>query len=984
MYLKQINAYGFKSFADKLDINLDNRITCIVGPNGSGKSNVVDAVRWVLGEQSVKQLRGDGSISDVIFSGSKSRNPLNVATVELVFDNNDHYLNVPYTDISIKRKVFRTGENEYFLNGDRCRLKDIINLLMDSGIGKESYNIISQGEVDKIISNSSMDRRVIIEDAAGIVKYKKRKEEALKKLDKTHNNLDRVNDIILELETQVEPLKEQSEKAQEYLDNKESLKQLEVALLAFDIYNDSEEVKRLKEVLEKLEDKLSLENVSSNNDDIEIEKLNKLLFDKEKILKEYNAKLLEIVEECEKINTKKRILEEKAKNTDIEANKTLLLEKLDKKAELDSLISVLENEINETKNSLSKKNEELISSSNILDTTKNRKRLSVLDYSKLEQEIISTSHKINSLNLELDNGSTIPLQVKKVLSNTNLFGIYNTIGNVISIDSKYTKALEVASLSNRNFIITENEAASKNAINYLKDNRLGRATFFPLSVIKPRYVDSNSLNILENDSNYLGILSNLLDYDSKYSNIIENQFGTVVIATNLDGANILARKTNHKYKIVTLDGDVVNVGGSMTGGSLNKASRSNITIRQELEVLESKKVSLDEDKVSLSNLIDKISHEIEYIEESHFELDREKVSIEQKLNEQNKNLSSKYEEREIIKQDIESLNDVVLDSVDSKVQELIKLYYDTVATRDTVKNKISTLTEEIKDIKDKLENLSNEYKVKNSTIRTLEKEKNDLNIKISKLELGLDNYLNTLSVEYSLTYEKAREEYELEVDREFAKEQVNKYKSNIRALGMVNLAAIEEYERVSTRYEFLCKQRDDLSNAETSLLDIMREMDGVIKEEFFNTFKRVNEEFGKVFKELFSGGYAELKLTNPDDILTTGVDIVASPPGKKLSSITLLSGGEKTLTAISLLFAILNVREVPFCLFDEVEAALDEANVIQFGKYLSHYKDKTQFLIITHKKKTMEYADTLYGITMQESGVSKLVSVKLNDHIDTL
>lgn len=984
MYLKQINAYGFKSFADKLDINLDNRITCIVGPNGSGKSNVVDAVRWVLGEQSVKQLRGDGSISDVIFSGSKSRNPLNVATVELVFDNNDHYLNVPYTDISIKRKVFRTGENEYFLNGDRCRLKDIINLLMDSGIGKESYNIISQGEVDKIISNSSMDRRVIIEDAAGIVKYKKRKEEALKKLDKTHNNLDRVNDIILELETQVEPLKEQSEKAQEYLDNKESLKQLEVALLAFDIYNDSEEVKRLKEVLEKLEDKLSLENVSSNNDDIEIEKLNKLLFDKEKILKEYNAKLLEIVEECEKINTKKRILEEKAKNTDIEANKTLLLEKLDKKAELDSLISVLENEINETKNSLSKKNEELISSSNILDTTKNRKRLSVLDYSKLEQEIISTSHKINSLNLELDNGSTIPLQVKKVLSNTNLFGIYNTIGNVISIDSKYTKALEVASLSNRNFIITENEAASKNAINYLKDNRLGRATFFPLSVIKPRYVDSNSLNILENDSNYLGILSNLLDYDSKYSNIIENQFGTVVIATNLDGANILARKTNHKYKIVTLDGDVVNVGGSMTGGSLNKASRSNITIRQELEVLESKKVSLDEDKVSLSNLIDKISHEIEDIEESHFELDREKVSIEQKLNEQNKNLSSKYEEREIIKQDIESLNDVVLDSVDSKVQELIKLYYDTVATRDTVKNKISTLTEEIKDIKDKLENLSNEYKVKNSTIRTLEKEKNDLNIKISKLELGLDNYLNTLSVEYSLTYEKAREEYELEVDREFAKEQVNKYKSNIRALGMVNLAAIEEYERVSTRYEFLCKQRDDLSNAETSLLDIMREMDGVIKEEFSNTFKRVNEEFGKVFKELFSGGYAELKLTNPDDILTTGVDIVASPPGKKLSSITLLSGGEKTLTAISLLFAILNVREVPFCLFDEVEAALDEANVIQFGKYLSHYKDKTQFLIITHKKKTMEYADTLYGITMQESGVSKLVSVKLNDHIDTL
>ena len=517
MYLKQINAYGFKSFADKLDINLDNRITCIVGPNGSGKSNVVDAVRWVLGEQSVKQLRGDGSISDVIFSGSKSRNPLNVATVELVFDNNDHYLNVPYTDISIKRKVFRTGENEYFLNGDKCRLKDIVNLLIDSGIGKESYNIISQGEVDKIISNSSMDRRVIIEDAAGIVKYKKRKEEALKKLDKTHNNLDRVNDIILELEAQVEPLREQSIKAQEYLDNKENLKQLEVALLAFDIYNDSEEVKRLKEVLSKIEDKLSLENVSTNNNDIEIEKLNKELLDKEKELSENNKKLLEIVEECEKINTQKRILEEKSKNTDLELNKELLRNNLEKQGELVSSIKVLQNEINDVKEQLNKKEEELITSTNTLETSKNRKRLSVLDYSKLEQEIISTNHKISSLNLELDNGSDIPPQVKKVLSNNSLFGIYNTIGNVIDTESKYIKALEVASFSNRNFIITD-----------LKENHLGRATFFPLSVIKSRGVDSLTLDILKSDSSYVGILSKLLNFDSKYSNIIENHSKTYV------------------------------------------------------------------------------------------------------------------------------------------------------------------------------------------------------------------------------------------------------------------------------------------------------------------------------------------------------------------------------------------------------------------------------------------------------------------------
>ena len=984
MYLKQINAYGFKSFADKLDINLDNRITCIVGPNGSGKSNVVDAVRWVLGEQSVKQLRGDGSISDVIFSGSKSRNPLNVATVELVFDNNDHYLNVPYTDISIKRKVFRTGENEYFLNGDKCRLKDIINLLIDSGIGKESYNIISQGEVDKIISNSSMDRRVIIEDAAGIVKYKKRKEEALKKLDKTHNNLDRVNDIILELETQVEPLREQSIKAQEYLDNKESLKQLEVALLAFDIFNDNEEVKRLKEVLEKIEDKLSLENVSSNNDDIEIEKLNRVLLDKEKELSEYNSKLLQIVEECEKINTEKRLLEEKSKNSSVESSKALLRDNLEKEASINSSIKVLESSFNDVKNSLSKIEEEITKNSNVLETTKNRKRLSVLDYSKLDQDIISVGHKISSLNLELENGSGVPVQVKKVLSNNNLFGIYNTIGNIVDTSPQYTKALEVAILSNKNYIITENEEASKKAISYLKENRLGRATFFPLTVIKSRYVDNLTLSILEEDSNYLGILSNLINYDAKYENIIQNQFGTVIIVKDLDSANILAKKINHKYKIITLDGDVVNVGGSMTGGYINRNSRSSVTIRQELESLETKKVSLEEEKDSLGKLINNLSHEIEDIEEVNFELNRNKVSIEQRLNEQNKLFTSKEEELSIIKQEIESLNNIVNDQVDEKEQELIKLYYDKTAVRDTIKNRIDTLNTEIHDIKEKLDNLNNEYKYKNSTIRTLEKEKNDLNIKINRLEINLDNYLNTLNTEYQLTYEKAREEYELEVDRNFAREQVNKYKANIRALGMVNLASIEEYERVSTRYDFLCKQRDDLTSAESSLLEIMREMDGVIEEEFSNTFKRVNEEFGKVFKELFSGGYAELKLTDPSNILTTGVDIVASPPGKKLSSITLLSGGEKTLTAISLLFAILNVREVPFCLFDEVEAALDEANVIQFGKYLAHYKDKTQFLIITHKKKTMEYADTLYGITMQESGVSKLVSVKLNEHIDTL
>ena len=984
MYLKQINAYGFKSFADKIDVKLDNKITCIVGPNGSGKSNVVDAVRWVLGEQSVKQLRGDGSMSDVIFSGSKSRKPLNVATVELVFDNSDHYLNVEYTDISIKRKDYRTGENEYFLNNEKCRLKDIINLLIDSGIGKESYNIISQGEVDKIISNSSMDRRTIIEDAAGVVKYKKRKEEALKKLDKTHDNLDRVNDIILELEQQVEPLREQSEKAKEYLENKNNLENLEIALLAYDIYNDSEEEKKLKQKLEVIEQKLVEENITSSNSDVKITEEQTRLTNKERELKEANQKLFTIVEEVEKLNAEKLLLQEKAKNKDISESEKKLRENLELEGNINSQIKILEDEIDKLNKNLNNKSGELISSEREIDDAKNRKKLSMLDYSNCDQQLITLTHKINGLKQEIENGTNMPHSIKKVLTNNNLTGIYNTIGNTLEIEDMYLKALETAIVSSRNFIITEDEESSKKAIRYLKEEHLGRATFFPLSVIKSRYVDANTLFILKQEDSFLGVLSDLVTYDKKYKNIIENQLGIVIVCKDINNAVLLGKKINHRYKIVTLDGDVINVGGSMTGGSSNTNSRSVVTIKQELTTYENNKLSIEEEKERISNDIKSIDKEIESLESKYFEVKREEVNISEELKEKNKTLDGKKDLLSNVTRDISQLKNVVEDKVSEKETEIINSYYEKVSLRDTIKNNIDTLNREIDELKVKIENISAEYKIKSSNIRSLEKEKNEINISINRLEVKLDNMLNILNEDYSMTYEAARDKYSLEVEASYARERVNLYKNNIKRLGMVNLAAIDEYERVNTRYEFLCKQRDDLNNAEESLLEIMREMDGVIEEEFTNTYKKVNEEFTKVFKELFSGGTASLKLTDPDNMLTTGIDIVASPPGKKLSSITLLSGGEKTLTAISLLFAILNVREVPFCLFDEVEAALDEANVDQFGKYLDHYKNKTQFLIITHKKKTMEYADTLYGITMQESGVSKLVSVKLNEHVDTV
>ncbi len=983
MYLKQINAYGFKSFADKIDIKLDDKITCIVGPNGSGKSNVVDAVRWVLGEQSVKQLRGDGTMSDVIFSGSKSRKALNVATVELVFDNSDHYLNVPYTEISIKRKAFRSGENEYFLNGERCRLKDVISLLMDSGIGKESYNIISQGEVEKIISSSSLDRRVIIEDAAGVVKYKKRKEEALKKLDKTHTNLDRVEDIIRELQQQVEPLREQSKKAQEYLENKKALENLEVALLGYDIYNDNEEKKTLVEKLKKIEDKLVEENVTTNNSDLKVLEQNNLLSKKEEELRENNKALLDVVALCEKLNSEKMLLQEKSKNSDSD-NSLLLRNNLEERAELTSQINVMEEEISRINERLNLHSENLIVANKDINNIKDKKKMKNQEYSRVDQELITINHKIDSLKLEMDSGVGLPLAVKKILTDDSLLGIYNTIGNVLEIDSLYIKALDVAINSSKNFIITEDEESSKKAINYLKDNHLGRATFFPLSVIKSRYIDDEVLTLLKQDSSFIGVLSDLVRYDCKFKNIILNQLGTVVVASDMDGAIRIGRRIYHRYKIVTLDGDVLNVGGSMSGGSSNTKYRSAVTIRQEIDSCEKRKDGLLEDKENLTNEISELTKNISEFEEKYFVLSREEVNLKEELKEKMKLLESKNATLENINREISSLENASSNKVSEREQELINLYYEKTGIRDNLKNKVALLTREISDLKTSIEEFNATYKLKTANIRALEKEQNDLKIRINRLDLRLDNMLNTLNEEYSLTLEAARAKYTLDIEVELARERVNLYKSNIRKLGMVNLASIEEFERVNTRYEFLSKQKDDLLNAQENLLDIMREMDGVIEEEFSNTYKKVNSEFTKVFKELFSGGNAYLKLTNEDDMLTTGIDIVASPPGKKLSSITLLSGGEKTLTAISLLFAILNVREVPFCLFDEVEAALDEANVDQFGKYLDNYKNKTQFLIITHKKKTMEYADTLYGITMQESGVSKLVSVKLNEHVDTI
>lgn len=977
MYLKEIKISGFKSFADKTNITLDDNITCIVGPNGSGKSNIIDAVKWVLGEQSIKSLRGSNNMSDVIFAGSKSRSPLNLASVSLVFDNSDSYLKVPYTEISVTRKVFRSGENEYYLNNEKCRLKDIYDLFLDSGMGKYAFNIISQGEVSKIISDSPYERRTIFEEAAGVLKYKRRKEEALKKLEKTNENLTRVKDIIKELEEQIEPLKIQSEQASKYLKIKESLEQMEIALIANDLEKLNVLYHEQTKQIEDLTNEIIEKTTNITNDDIELEKKKQEL---EKIttnLTSLQQNLLILTKEEEKLNGEKNIIKERSKydaeDVKVHENITNLKEqKLSLNNKLLSIktdLTILDNKIKEVLKDNSNKNNEYVSLNNTKEDIKNK--ISALENSKLQKE-----YKIKYLNDYIEN-SSFPVSIKRLLSNPKLIGIHNTISKLINIDEKYLLALDVSLGGAKDYLVVDNPNVAKTCINYLKENNLGRVTFFPLDVIKPRYIEDNILNVVNDMDGFIDILANLVSYDFNYKNIIFNQLGNVLVVDNIDNANKISKKINNKYKIVTLDGEIINVGGSITGGTVKK--KSIISEKYELENLLTKKDMEEKEILSLKQKQEEIDKNIKQLENILYEIGKNKILLTEEYNAKNENYKLLKNQLDRITLELNNLEDLEDNSINEEEEKILKKYYEVLKEKELVNKKIILLNEEKEKVSSLIEEYQAKYRLNNSNVRNLEEKKKTLEIESSKMSVKMDNLLNILSETYQMTFEKAKANYVLEEDIDVARKNVNSYKKELKEIGIVNLGAIEEYERVSKRYEFLTKQDNDLEEAITTLLKIINELDLVMEKEFIKTFKEIEIEFNNVFKELFKGGSAKLKLTDESNILETGVNIVVSPPGKKITSISLLSGGEKTLTAISLLFAVLNVKKIPFCLFDEVEAALDEANVDRVGTYFNKYIGKTQLIIITHKKKTMEYANTLYGITMQESGVSKLVSVKLVD-----
>lgn len=980
MYLKSIKAVGFKSFADKIELDIKDGITCIVGPNGSGKSNILDAVKWVLGEQSVKSLRGSGSMSDVIFNGSKSRSPMSRASVALTIDNSNHYLKSEFNEIEVKRVVYRSGENEYYLNNTKVRLKDITDLFIDSGASRDAYNIISQGTVEDIVSSKPEARRVIIEEAAGVLKYKKHKEESLRKLEKTKDNLNTINLLISELETSLEPLRIQSIKAKKFNEYKDNLKTLEIALIVNDIKKINLEYNKLKtrnEELKSLIEELNAK-VSKDTATLEVNKLSNL--EVEGALNKLNQNLVDLERLIADTNAKKTLILERKKlnsNNDITLNNVLNLK--EEVLSLEKNINSLEEEIN----TLDRKKDDLRAS---IDSLDNEELILRKDYvtnsnelNKKNKDLLELNNKIDILNNNILNEVNIPLPVKSILNNPRLKGIYNTVGKLLTFDDLYMNAIETTLGASLNYLVVDSETSVKQAINCLKEQRLGRATFLPLNIIKPKYLDSSVLETLKNSSGFIDIAINLVNFDEAYRNIMQNLLGNTIVVKDIDALNNIAKLLNYKYKVVSLEGDISYAGGSISGGA-KKNSNSILKDRYELTKLETSKVNLETSIHLLETKINGLNKDNEDLKTKKNKLNNEFIELKETINRKSISLTELEQNYKDKENTIKNNEAILNNTIDKELEDILKYYYELSGKKDTLLRTIKEYKEKLETSREDLAEAELNIKNKNKDLNKYSNEFNSNEVTLGKYDVKLDNYLLTLNEEYTMTYEKALSEVDTNIDIETTRLQVSKLKSLIKELGEVNLGSISEFERINERYTFLTTQQDDLVKSIEELKTAILSLDEIMKERFKETFEKVNTEFQKVFRILFRGGEGHLELTDKDNLLETGVEIIAQPPGKKLSSITLFSGGERTLTAISLLFAILNVKTVPFVILDEVEAALDEANVDVFGKYLETRKDKSQFIIITHKKRTMEYADTLYGITMQEEGVSKLVSVRMEEN----
>ena len=1179
MYLKRIEMQGFKSFADKTVLEFKPGITTVIGPNGSGKSNISDAIRWVLGEQSMKSLRGAKS-EDIIFAGTQARKSLGFAEVSIVIDNNDNKLPIEYSEVTVTRKIYRSGETGYFINKVPCRLKDILELFMDTGIGKDGYSIIGQGKIDEILSNKSEDRRHIFEEAAGIVKYRTRKQESEKKLEQTKLNLLRINDILAEIEANIETLKLQSDKAKQFLDLREELKSIEVGLFIYNINTYKEKLEQLvkdediitsqkeaedskmealqasKEELRQVVDDITaqienmqnigfessnkiekinseigisnerIQNNSANKQRLEaeilevknrieelkeeqkqkLEKKTNLTSNKEKFEKELAEKETELAELSKKLS---------AKELEIEGKKQIVQDNIDKKYELAAEINTqdvnyenlekrkkqLKNEIDSViseldstrygKNEISKGFYDIESKRNIavenLEKSVQAKEQNMQKLKQYEEEISKLTYTqrmkqarhqflIETEKEKEGYNKTVKSLLVACDKDSNLNkGIHGVLANLISVEKEYETAIEMCLGQSLQNIVTSTEQDAKKMIEYLRTNSLGRASFLPIASVQGKKLDK-----LTKMDGVIGIASDLVKCKKEYEQIILSLLGRTVVVEDMDTAIALAKKDKYSFRIVTLKGDIISSSGSISGGSVQTKTVNILGRSREIEDLEKELKKLEKqiadktaekeeyassigDSIEETAKLEKELQEIEIVyatekqkmvavEENITRLEnrlaklKEEVTQTEKQKEENRLLKEQKEaEIQELTQQIEELNKVIeefalnnkdnqkyiddlnfditnlkisvtsFDESESSIEEMVeRISQDIKNNEQSIENKnqnILAITEEntkleqtiteynnqIEQIKqevtnsgtkveelkqeriaknEKLVNTENEIQSQFSTLESLKEQIIKLDVKKTKLEQDLQQVVESLWNEYELT-PNSTEEYQKPNNVATAQKQVNSLRNKIKDLGSINIDSIEEYKKTKERYDFMSEQRLDLENTASKLRKIIGDMTTTMQNQFKEKFELINKNFNEVFTELFNGGKAELILENEENILECGIDIRVQPPGKKLQNMMLLSGGEKAFTAIALLFAILKINPAPFCILDEIEAALDDVNVYRFAEYLKKFCKQTQFLVITHRKGTMEAGDSVYGVTMEENGISKLLSIKL-------
>ena len=968
MFLKRIELQGFKSFADKTVIQFDQDITGIVGPNGCGKSNVNDAIRWVLGEQSVKSLRSGTNMSDIIFSGSEYRKPVNMARVTLVFDNSTRVFDSDFDEIEITRQILRANnEASYFINKTPCRLKDINDLVMDTGLGKDSLSIITQGNISSFADAKPEDRRSLFEEAAGVAKYKKRKKISLSKLEQTKENLDRLQDILDELERQIGPLEKQAKKAEKYISLRDKLSKIEISVLVEDIDQYNEKINQINKELFDIQAMHTSENAELLKQETRLESIRKEMYALDKQINELQGKYTKAMEENYQLERRKIEQDEKRK---------YMLKVADKKARQKEIQAMLEEarfEYQDRHQRLMQTQQDLNNRRNIVNDLKTK--ISKARYESDQANNILT--QLQNRRQVLENMMKQPFAhqqgVRSVMQAKNsLSGVYGVVSELLIAHADKALAVNAALGGSIYQIITKNEADARNAISFLKRNRSGRATFLPLSVCHPRKMNEQVITIASTSPGFLGFASECVDCKEIFDPVKERLLGNVIVVDTLQNANETAKRLRYAYKIVTLDGDIVHTGGSMTGG-VTKNQSTPVTMRQELDTINSKiegqKIKADSCLNETDILTQKLQKENDAIVTLQIELAKlENIYATKKA--KYDSILAEYQELGV---DIEENAELAQDDL---VVQMSKMH----AVLDSLSLEIQSLRQSRFDKGNDAEQLENQIRLVRREMNSKQSQIHNYEMEIVKVKTQLENALNRLSTDYEMTYEYALTKKE-DVEIESAKEEVIQLRQAISRLGNVNLDAPNEYKEVKERFDFMTSQKEDLEKASQQILAAIDEMDQTMISQFTDMFNKINAELDGVFKAMFGGGRASLSMVDPDDVLNTGIDIDVQPPGKMVKNIQTFSGGEKALIAISVLFAILKARTMPLCIFDEVEAALDQANVERFARYLSHYRGQSQFIAVTHRPGTMEQCDTLYGVTMQKDGVSKVLKVQLKDAV---